>query len=690
MLAASVNAEPATEDPMTTLPRPRDDILRKRTGKPKVNATAPERPVESLLQELEDLHQTVSALYAREALLDSVIQSLPLWITVKDAQDRYLLVNQAMADAHGLRPEHFVGKQSADVLKVERSELDALATLGQMVRSSGRSVERPAYVVKRPDGEEQVRRLIKMPLRDADGSLLGIVAWSEDITERAKAEATLDQQRRLLQTVFNTIPHPLSYSDYGRRLRMVNKAFCDALRLGAKDVVGRTIMEVKTIPRHVRQALWDQTTEIYEKGSAGPSVEHVYPTTEGGKVYAQVSKAPIVFNDKVEGVVTVSVDVTPLRVAEQQSRLAHQRLHDALDSIPAAIYLYDAGDRLITANTMAKSMYPAVAPIMQPGTPFRDLLSAVADTLFKDQAARVQFVERRLREFRDNLPRVEQLGPGGRHLLGHDARTTEGGTVSIRFDITEQKRIQQQLELRDRQNRTELVLAAQLQQSILRGIDAPRYLVEAHEFRPSTYVSGDMFHAGMAADGSFLFFLGDATGHGVGAALVTMLVAATLSDLSTNLAPREMADRLNDRLLSYHLESMYMSGVFLRITPRGELSVANAGHPDLLVLGGLDRRVAESSGPPMGWFAAPGYQDARFQLAPGDKIVLFSDGLTEWGSASGAQFGSDALERMAREQAGLAPAELVQSLVNAAAAHAEGQECADDLTLFVLEYRVPT
>ncbi|HEX7928412.1 MAG TPA: PAS domain-containing protein, partial [bacterium] len=326
-----------------------------RTGKAPENAPAvlenPE-PLSALeRQELRDLRDTVATLYAREALLEAVIQSLPIWVTVKDFDGRHLMVNEAAAKAFGKTPAEFVGKKSAEVLPLPKGEIADIDTLDNMVLRSDKPVERPSYVVTLPDGTEQVRRMIKLPLHDSDGATLGIISWSEDITQRMEVEATLDRNRRLLQTVFNTIPHPTSFTDFERRLRMVNTAFCESLRVKPEDVLGKTVMEVPNIPKRIRQALWDQTTEIYEKGVVTPPKDYVYPLPDGGSVMTQTSKAPMYVNGKLEGIVTLSVDVTELRQANLRLAESRQLLQTLFDVMPHPLSYVDRTRKLHMVNS---------------------------------------------------------------------------------------------------------------------------------------------------------------------------------------------------------------------------------------------------------------------------------------------------------------------------------------------------
>jgi PAS domain S-box-containing protein len=529
--------------------------------------------------------------------------------------------------------------------------------------------------------------MIKLPLNDSDGATLGVVGWSEDITRRVEVEASLERQRRLIQALVEIMPHPVSYIDRDRRLRMVNRAWCELVGMSREEALGKTILEIDTLPRAVREGLWKENDEIYRTGKPLPPSEYGGTRKDGQYRIAQVTKAPLLVGGMVDGVVTLSIDVTDIRQAEQAATLAQQRMHDALESIPAAIYLYDAEDKLLLANSMAKSMYPTVAAMMTPGTTFTQLVTAVAQAVLKDPQERAEFVSRRLTEFHHIVRQVEQRGPGGEYLLGHDRRTTEGGTVSIRFDITEQKRIQQALEKRERETRAELMLAGQVQRNILQAPKPRPFIVAAHEFRPSSFVSGDIFHSSAAEDGSFLFFLGDATGHGVSAALITMLVKATLATIPDSTPMQQMAEQLNSQLLAYSLDGMYMSGIFIRITPSGDLTYTNAGHPAALVVGAGKDAKLESSGPPMGWFEAPGYESATLRLAPGDKVVLLTDGLTEWANTQGEQLGSATVERVAREHAEHTAQGALDALLKAAKDHGVGEQNNDDLSLFVFEYR---
>lgn len=661
------------------------------TGAPPVGARNAGRDAAALREEVTQLRQTVEALYARQSLLEAVIDSLSVWISVKDRQGRYLLVNDALVKAHGATRADFLGKLTPQSRELSPGGLAAMAEADRAVLATGEPVHRPRYTVRLPDGRQRIRSLTKLPLRDDEGEMLGVVGWSEDVTERVLAEDALAAQRGVLRAVIDVVPYPLSYIDTAGHLLMVNSAWCEAMGTTQADVEGRTVLELEQLPLEARQRLYEDNVAIFSRGEVPPPREYAMPDAKGTVRDAIVSKAVVRGPaGAVEGVVTVAVDITDLRAAEQRATRAHQRLVDAMESMPAGLQLYDAQGRIEYANSVMGDYFPHTAGLWQrPGTSFQDLVRHSVEDLGLEGPERARYVKRRLAEFRDPPPAVDFLLADGRHILGHDRRMRDGSTISIRVDITEQKRIQQALEQREREMQADLALAAELQRSILQPLDAPPYLAAALHFQPCSPVSGDLYHARGGAEGPFHTFIGDATGHGVAAAFMSLLVQAALGSLEGALHPADALAQLNTRLCGYELGGRFVSGICVRIDKDGTLCVANAGHPPLVVLprGGAQPVVLQAGGLPLGWFAGKDYPAETYRLERGDRVLLYTDGLTEWHDAGGAEFGTDALLEAAWRHRRSTPRRLVERIL-AAAREATGAEAAqDDLTLLVLEYR---
>lgn len=182
----------------------------------------------------------------------------------------------------------------------------------------------------------------------------------------------------------------------------------------------------------------------------------------------------------------------------------------------------------------------------------------------------------------------------------------------------------------------ELQLAAQVQRDFL-----PRALPNLSGadfgvlYRPAGYVSGDIYDVQRLDEHHVAFFLADAIGHGVPAALMTMVVCKSLpmKDIVGNsyrlVPPAEALTRLNIELIRRQGESpRFASAVYGLIDTRsGAVTLAGAGHPPPLRLrAGHEPERIMTDGGLLGVFAEEKYTQTSFTLAPDEMLILHSDG----------------------------------------------------------------
>jgi sigma-B regulation protein RsbU (phosphoserine phosphatase) len=117
------------------------------------------------------------------------------------------------------------------------------------------------------------------------------------------------------------------------------------------------------------------------------------------------------------------------------------------------------------------------------------------------------------------------------------------------------------------------------------------------------------------------------------------------------------------------------------------LSYANAGHcaPFLVSSDGRLRKL-HTSGMPVGMLEEAQFQVVQMQLESGDKLVIYSDGLTEAENAAGEFFDTERLRTCLRDNASLGAGELHKVLLSTLDAFVEGGVIRDDITALVLEY----
>jgi sigma-B regulation protein RsbU (phosphoserine phosphatase) len=154
--------------------------------------------------------------------------------------------------------------------------------------------------------------------------------------------------------------------------------------------------------------------------------------------------------------------------------------------------------------------------------------------------------------------------------------------------------------------------------------------------------------------------------------------------------PARVLTGLNS-ILCGNLQGQFVTAGYLYLDPgRGALTYAGAGHPPLLAWRGREKKVEsmEENGLMLGIFPEGAYKSMTAVLEPGDRFVLYTDGITEAPSSSGEEFGMERVKGFLAEHAGLSALELCDALVKRVAewCGSSAREQHDDLTLIVVDY----
>jgi len=180
----------------------------------------------------------------------------------------------------------------------------------------------------------------------------------------------------------------------------------------------------------------------------------------------------------------------------------------------------------------------------------------------------------------------------------------------------------------------ELALASTIQRELI-----PREMPEIDGiefgvlFRPAGFVSGDIYNIQQIDDRHVGFFLADAVGHGVPAALLTMIISRSLNIRGGTtggkiLSPSDALARLNDDLCDVgDGNPRFATAVYgILDTQSGFIRIANAGHPSPIRIGQGENYDIEAGGPLLGVFHDASFPEETFELAPGDTLLIYSDG----------------------------------------------------------------
>jgi hypothetical protein len=214
----------------------------------------------------------------------------------------------------------------------------------------------------------------------------------------------------------------------------------------------------------------------------------------------------------------------------------------------------------------------------------------------------------------------------------------------------------------------ELQAASTVQQLLLQSTSRPTpgFQVES-VYLPASEVGGDFFFVSSAPDGSLTAIVGDVSGKGLTAAMRVAMILGVLRR-ETSRDPADILFGLNNALIAQG-QLGFTTACCIRIALSGEFTLANAGHIAPYLSG---RELDTPPALPLGLIAEQRYELVRGRLAPGERLVLLSDGVPEARSATGELYGFERLSALTAESA--------QDI--ASAAQRFGQE--DDITVLTL------
>lgn len=183
-------------------------------------------------------------------LLQTVLDHLPFWITLKDTCGRYLLVNRAISQDLCISPKDFIylspstleNRIPENVLRLKRYDQVVLRT---------RSLVRAEFELDQSNGYKQYRNLVNLPIQNHKGDVVNILSYSEDITARQEAEQALSESEQRYRSLFEGTFEGLVILRKGV-IRAANSSFAEMMQRSVSAVVGRDIREFISPEHHPR------------------------------------------------------------------------------------------------------------------------------------------------------------------------------------------------------------------------------------------------------------------------------------------------------------------------------------------------------------------------------------------------------------------------------------------------------
>jgi phosphoserine phosphatase RsbU/P len=283
----------------------------------------------------------------------------------------------------------------------------------------------------------------------------------------------------------------------------------------------------------------------------------------------------------------------------------------------------------------------------------------------------------------------------GRMIQAPDGQEYVVVTVT---DISEQKRVEEQLrkanillEERQKEIDAELSMAARVQESLApHNLVWNKLAVEAY-YSPARRIGGD-FGIVLPHGEEFLHLvMCDVSGHGVGAALMAnRIYSETLDALERRIGPGILLRRLHEFVENrIPVDGFYFTMAAARFSQHGHrVTFAAAGHPPAILVSNGAIRLLNSRHGILGCLpeTAPSESAEEIKLAPGDRLIVYTDGLVEVFNSTEQMLGVEGLEELVRRSGTRALREMKQAILDGVDAWSHGP-LADDVSLVIVEVR---
>ena len=230
----------------------------------------------------------------------------------------------------------------------------------------------------------------------------------------------------------------------------------------------------------------------------------------------------------------------------------------------------------------------------------------------------------------------------------------------------------------------ELAKAREIQEGLLpKKIPQVRGLEVAGAWQPARVVGGDYYDVLKFSERMIGICIGDVVGKGISAALLMANLQASFRAFAAEgVSPGTLCQKLNDVICNNIAADKFVTFCYCTIDAgEGRLMYASAGHcpPLLLRASGVVISLKEG-GTPLGIMPDRNYVDTEVPLEAGDRLILYTDGLTEAMDAEEQEFGETRLVEMAKRNKALSAADLIAALMKEVSGYCGGS-FQDDFTL---------
>ena len=280
--------------------------------------------------ELERRREAEQKLRDSEALYESLVDNLPLNLFRKDLNGAVTFANRKYCEARECTPEEIIGTTDYDLFPAELA--DKYTADDRAVMESRRVFDATESHLD-ADGNKTWVQVMKSPVYDADGNVIGIQGIFWDVTDRHLVEEAFEQERFLLTSLLDSIPDNIFFKDRDGNYLRVNKAMATRLGLASpEEAVGRYAASFFENTPHA-DAMREGHRKVFETGQSLVAVEDSVEWPDGSQNWVSITRMPIRNPDgEITGSFGISYDITDRKLAEETLRQARDAAEAASEA----------------------------------------------------------------------------------------------------------------------------------------------------------------------------------------------------------------------------------------------------------------------------------------------------------------------------------------------------------------------
>jgi PAS domain S-box-containing protein len=382
-----------------------------------------------------------SSLVVEQSLLTSLLENVPDNIYFKDLKSRFIKVSVNMLKCYGYSSnEQLLGKTDFDLFTEEHAR-QAFEDEKEIIRSAKPMVGKIEKETL-PDGRVNWVSSTKIPLRDANGQIIGTMGMSRIVTELKEAQDKLALETRLLKTVIDHALAGIFVKDTEGRYLIVNRRHANYLGAkSVKDVIGKTLYNFFSRKEADKISAADAEIMQSHEGIENMTDHCIRPDVPD--LWLLTSKVPL--HDEhgaCIGLVGISQDITSQKNTEDSLAQERNLLRTILDNVPDRIFVKDWDGRYIASNTKHLKFLGAISEKEVLGTTICDHVEA--EIAKKYMAVERQIIETSIGILNAEEYRTDEDGTTRWYLTSKvpliNTNGKTAGLVGIARDITEQKK----------------------------------------------------------------------------------------------------------------------------------------------------------------------------------------------------------------------------------------------------------